>query len=212
GREPLGFVRATLDLLRLPKKDRSGRSKLNASFGAKQQFDAKFLFEIKNGLADCGLGNVMSTRCFAVVQILRNAREVAEVSKFHGRRGYREIRLLQAHHTISTIAEPVRHRRCQRREAENRNGKIQPKLNEMNMKSSLENKVALVTGGTSGIGKVAALALAQAGAKVVVAGRRETEGAEVVHAIQKTEGKSLFVKTDVSREADVKALVDKTLA
>jgi len=82
----------------------------------------------------------------------------------------------------------------------------------MNMKSSLENKVALVTGGTSGIGKVAALALAQAGAKVVVAGRRETEGAEVVHAIQKTEGKSLFVKTDVSREADVKALVDKTLA
>jgi NAD(P)-dependent dehydrogenase (short-subunit alcohol dehydrogenase family) len=80
------------------------------------------------------------------------------------------------------------------------------------MKTSFENKVALVTGGTSGIGKAAALALATAGAKVVVAGRRENEGREVVEAIEKLGGKALFVKTDVSREADVKALVDKTTA
>jgi NAD(P)-dependent dehydrogenase (short-subunit alcohol dehydrogenase family) len=80
------------------------------------------------------------------------------------------------------------------------------------MKTSFENKVALVTGGTSGIGKAAALALAAAGAKVVVAGRRENEGREVVEAIEKLGGKALFVKTDVSREADVKALVDKTVA
>src|SRR5579863_7604490 len=80
------------------------------------------------------------------------------------------------------------------------------------MQTSLENKVALVTGGTSGIGKAAAIALATAGAKVVVAGRRETEGREVVEAIEKLGGKALFVKTDVSREADVKALVDKTVA
>ncbi len=80
------------------------------------------------------------------------------------------------------------------------------------MKTSLENKVAVVTGGTSGIGKAAALALARAGAKVVVAGRRENEGQAVVQTIEKTGGKALFVKTDVSREADVKALVDKTVA
>src|SRR5579863_8877850 len=80
------------------------------------------------------------------------------------------------------------------------------------MQTSLENKVALVTGGTSGIGKAAALALAAAGAKVVVAGRRENEGQAAVQAIEKTGGKALFVKTDVSREAEVKALVDKAVA
>ena len=80
------------------------------------------------------------------------------------------------------------------------------------MNASLENKVAVVTGGTSGIGKATSLALAKAGAKVVVAGRRENEGQAVVQAIDKSGGKAIFVKTDVSREADVKALVDKTLA
>ncbi|HEY3913863.1 MAG TPA: SDR family oxidoreductase [Verrucomicrobiae bacterium] len=80
------------------------------------------------------------------------------------------------------------------------------------MKTSFENKVALVTGGTSGIGRETALELAKAGAKVVVAGRRESEGQEVVQTIEKAGGKGLFVKTDVSREADVKALVDKTVA
>jgi NAD(P)-dependent dehydrogenase (short-subunit alcohol dehydrogenase family) len=85
-------------------------------------------------------------------------------------------------------------------------------MKRMNMNTSLENKVAVVTGGTSGIGKAAALALAKAGAKVVVAGRRENEGQAVVHAIEKAGGKALFIKTDVSREADVKALVDNAVA
>jgi NAD(P)-dependent dehydrogenase (short-subunit alcohol dehydrogenase family) len=80
------------------------------------------------------------------------------------------------------------------------------------MKTSFENKVALVTGGTSGIGRETALELAKAGAKVVIAGRRENEGREVVGAIEKLGGKALFVKTDVSREGDVKALVDKAVA
>ncbi len=80
------------------------------------------------------------------------------------------------------------------------------------LNGSLKNKVALITGGTSGIGEAAALQLAGAGAKVVVAGRREKEGQAVVKAIENAGGQALFVKTDVSREADVKALVDKTVA
>ena len=80
------------------------------------------------------------------------------------------------------------------------------------LNGSLKNKVALITGGTSGIGEAAALQLARAGAKVVVAGRRENEGQAVVKAIENAGGQALFVKTDVSREADVKALVDKTVA
>jgi NAD(P)-dependent dehydrogenase (short-subunit alcohol dehydrogenase family) len=89
---------------------------------------------------------------------------------------------------------------------------MKPKEKGTAMNASLENKVAIVTGGTSGIGKAAALALARAGTKVVVAGRRENEGKAVVQAIEKSGGKALFVKTDVTREADVKALVDKTVA
>jgi NADP-dependent 3-hydroxy acid dehydrogenase YdfG len=46
--------------------------------------------------------------------------------------------------------------------------------------NSYENKIALVTGGTSGIGKATAGAFANAGAKVVLTGRREKEGTEVV--------------------------------
>jgi NAD(P)-dependent dehydrogenase (short-subunit alcohol dehydrogenase family) len=79
------------------------------------------------------------------------------------------------------------------------------------LNGSLSNKVALVTGRTSGIGEAAALQLAKAGAMVVIAGRREKEGRAVIQAIEEAGGKALFVKTDVSREADVKALVDKTL-
>ncbi|HUB66695.1 MAG TPA: SDR family oxidoreductase [Candidatus Methylacidiphilales bacterium] len=80
------------------------------------------------------------------------------------------------------------------------------------MNTSLKDKVAIVTGGTSGIGREAALLLTRTGAKVVVAGRRESEGLEVVRAIEKGGGKALFVKTDVSRETEVKNLVDMTLA
>src|SRR2546426_12725969 len=80
------------------------------------------------------------------------------------------------------------------------------------LNGSLKNKVAIITGGTSGIGEAAAFQLARAGAKVVVAGRRENEGQAVVKAIENAGGQALFVKTDVSREADVKALVDKTVA
>ncbi len=73
-------------------------------------------------------------------------------------------------------------------------------------------KVALVTGGTSGIGKATAQAFAKSGAKVVVSGRREREGLGVVEEIRKAGGDAQFVQADVSREADVRRLVDETVA
>jgi NAD(P)-dependent dehydrogenase (short-subunit alcohol dehydrogenase family) len=80
------------------------------------------------------------------------------------------------------------------------------------MNYAFENKVALITGATSGIGRATAVAFAQAGAKVVIAGRREAEGAAVVAEIKAAGGDALFVRTDVSVEADAKALVEKTVA
>jgi NAD(P)-dependent dehydrogenase (short-subunit alcohol dehydrogenase family) len=77
---------------------------------------------------------------------------------------------------------------------------------------TFNGKVALVTGGTSGIGKVTALAFAKAGAKVVISGRREKEGLAVVGEITKAGGTAHFVAADVSKEADVKRLVEQTVA
>ena len=77
---------------------------------------------------------------------------------------------------------------------------------------TLENKVALVTGGTSGIGKATAIALGAAGAKVVFSGRREAEGEDVANSIRKSGAECLFMRSDVSSEADVKALIEKTVA
>lgn len=79
------------------------------------------------------------------------------------------------------------------------------------MAGDLNNKVAIITGGTSGIGREAAVLFAQGGAKVVVAGRRETEGNETLGLVRKAGSDGLFVKTDVSKAADVKALVQKTV-
>jgi NAD(P)-dependent dehydrogenase (short-subunit alcohol dehydrogenase family) len=80
------------------------------------------------------------------------------------------------------------------------------------MNTDYTGKVALVTGGTSGIGKATALAFAQAGAKVVLSGRREKEGAAVVAEIERLGGTAAFVRADVAVEADVKAMVDFVVA
>ena len=81
----------------------------------------------------------------------------------------------------------------------------------MNSKN-FSDKVALVTGGTSGIGKTTAIEFARAGAQVVVSGRREKEGAEVVAEIEKLGGAAAFIRADVSKGGDVKAMVDFTVA
>src|SRR5438270_9099914 len=73
------------------------------------------------------------------------------------------------------------------------------------------DKVALVTGGTSGISKTTATEFARAGAKVVLSGRREKEGADVVAEIQQLGGAAAFIRADVAKDADVKAMVDLTV-
>ena len=79
------------------------------------------------------------------------------------------------------------------------------------MKNDLQGKVAIITGGTSGIGRDTAVLFAEAGAKVVVAGRREAEGNETVELIRQAGGVGLFVQTDVSKARDIEALVRRSV-
>jgi NAD(P)-dependent dehydrogenase (short-subunit alcohol dehydrogenase family) len=78
--------------------------------------------------------------------------------------------------------------------------------------SQFAGKVALITGGNAGIGRAAAIEFAKQGAKVVVSGRRHKEGNAVVAEIQALGGEAVFVRTDVSKASDVKAMIEQTLA
>jgi len=78
------------------------------------------------------------------------------------------------------------------------------------MSAELGGKVGLVTGGTSGIGRETAVLFAQAGAQVVVPGRRDKEGQETIELVRAAGGDGLFVKTDVSKGSEVEALIQKT--
>ena len=73
-------------------------------------------------------------------------------------------------------------------------------------------RVVLVTGGNAGIGRATAAEFARQGAQVVVSGRREKEGRGVVAEIEASGGEAIFIKTDVSKESDVKAMIERTLA
>lgn len=74
-----------------------------------------------------------------------------------------------------------------------------------------DQKVAIVTGGNSGIGQATVIALARKGAKVTVAARRVSEGEETVRLIKEAGSEGIFVKTDVANENDVSSLVKKTV-
>ncbi|WP_439516560.1 SDR family NAD(P)-dependent oxidoreductase [Sediminibacterium sp.] len=75
----------------------------------------------------------------------------------------------------------------------------------------LENKIALITGAGSGIGRSTALLFAQEGAKVVVSDISEINGNNVVEEIQKLGGEAFFVKADSSKASDNEVLVNQTI-
>ena len=77
------------------------------------------------------------------------------------------------------------------------------------MAGSLSGKVALITGGSSGIGRASALAFAREGAKVVIADVNTDGGEETAEIIRARDGDALFVHTDVTKATDVEAMVDK---
>lgn len=75
----------------------------------------------------------------------------------------------------------------------------------------LQNRVAIITGATSGIGEAAARLFAEEGAKVVVSGRDEVRGRHVAKTIADSGGTATFVRADVTRSADCERLVAETL-
>lgn len=76
---------------------------------------------------------------------------------------------------------------------------------------AFENKVVIITGSSSGIGRATAMAFAREGAKVIVSDIHEKEGQETVDEIKSKKGEAHFIKCDVSSEPEVKNLVDKTI-
>lgn len=78
------------------------------------------------------------------------------------------------------------------------------------METAFTNKVAIVTGGSFGIGRATALAFSKKGAKVVIADWAEDN--ETLNLIKDAGGEAIFVKCDVSKAGDVKAMVEKAIA
>ena len=80
------------------------------------------------------------------------------------------------------------------------------------MAQNFEGKTVLVTGGGSGIGRAAACAFANAGAKVMISDIDDTGANETVGLIESGSGTAAYVRTDMSRATEVEALVGETLA
>ena len=81
------------------------------------------------------------------------------------------------------------------------------------MDLGLKDKVAIITGGSDGIGKAAAISMATEGSKVVIVGRTQSKLDSAVAEINKlTNGNVIGISTDVSVEADVQSMVDKVIS
>ena len=79
------------------------------------------------------------------------------------------------------------------------------------MPGRVEGKVALVTGGASGIGRATALTFAKEGAKLVIADMNEDGGHQTVHMITENGGEATFVRGDVSSATEVAAMITKAV-
>src|SRR5712692_2567972 len=79
------------------------------------------------------------------------------------------------------------------------------------MPGQLNGKVALVTGGASGIGRATALTFAREGAKLVIADVNTEGGQQTVHMITENGGAAIFVQVDVSQATAVEAMISKTV-
>src|SRR5215510_15247821 len=80
------------------------------------------------------------------------------------------------------------------------------------MPGRVEGKVALITGGASGIGRATALTFAREGAKLVIADMNADGGQQTVHMITEQGGEAIFVRTDVSQAVEVQALISQAVA
>ncbi|MBQ2753734.1 MAG: SDR family oxidoreductase [Firmicutes bacterium] len=80
------------------------------------------------------------------------------------------------------------------------------------MGNRLENKVAVIVGSTSGIGKATAELFAAEGAKVVVSGRRSEKGNAIVEDIKAKGGEAIFVRTDAYVDSDLRNLIDTAIS
>lgn len=80
------------------------------------------------------------------------------------------------------------------------------------MEKIFDGKVAVVTGGSYGIGRAAAVAFATRGAKVVIADWLEDKEQETLKQISAAGGQAIFIACDVSKNQDVKSMIDKTIA
>ena len=79
------------------------------------------------------------------------------------------------------------------------------------MPETLEGKVALVTGGASGIGRATALTFAREGAKLIIADMNEDGGQQTVHMITENGGEAIFVQVDVTQATEVDAMISKAV-